>query len=101
MAFLTGFSGAACKVISTSINPAEVTNATLSVQTFTVNGLAVTDFIVINIPGLASDSDVKPIFARVSAANTLELSLYNFGASPVNLGATTVHILALGSGASS
>jgi len=101
MAFLTGFSGAACKVITATLNPAEVTNATLSVQTFDVDGLSPTDFIVINLPGLASDSDVKPVFSRVSAVDTLEISFYNYGASPVNLGSTTVHIIALGAGSSS
>jgi hypothetical protein len=98
MAFLTGFSGAACKVITATLNPASVTNATLSVQTFDVDGLAPTDFIVLNMPGLAAASDVKPIFSRVSAIDTLEISFYNFGSSPVNLGATTVHIIALGAG---
>lgn len=100
MAFY-GFSAVPCKTLQTSINPAEITNATLSVQTFAVNGLETTDFIVINMPGLASDSDVKPVFARVSAANTLEISFYNYGVAPVNLGAHTVNILALGSGSTS
>lgn len=98
---LYGFSSSAAKTFQTTINPADIATVTLSVQTFTVNGLATTDFIVINMPGLASDSGVKPVFARVSAANTLEISFYNFTGGSVNLGSHIVNILVLGSGSTS
>jgi len=78
-----------------SINPASVTNATVSLQTFTVNGLTVDMIPVVGWPGTAESDDVRIISARVAAANTLELAFYNFGAAPVDLGAFEIQVLGL------
>lgn len=83
------FSGAA------NINPDSVTNATVSLQAFTVNGLTTDMIPVVGWPGTAESADVRIISARITADNTLELAFYNFGGAPVNLGEFEIQILGL------
>ena len=68
-------------VLGPTLSPASVAANTTAEQTFTVNGLATTDFV--NVvkptaqPGLAIGN------SRVSAANTLAIVFVNTTASPI------------------
>jgi len=65
-----------------TLNPSNVTAASVSVETFTVTGLTLEMLVVVNAPDL--ETGVKVVSARVSAANTLELTFQNFTLADVN-----------------
>lgn len=75
-----------------SINLASINATTYSVQTFTVSGLDTDDIIVVNPPSLTSG--LYLVSARVSAADTLSLVLYNSTGAPIDEGAGTFKIMA-------
>ena len=90
----SSFSGVPKFSSAVSINPAEVTGDSVSVQTFTVPGLTVDMIPVVGWPGTAEFADVRIISARITAANTLELALFGFG-STRNLAAFTIQVVGL------
>jgi hypothetical protein len=63
-----------------SINPASILTTVTSVQTFTLTGAKTDMLVMINVP-TQEFADVRIISSRISAANTLELTFFNFGAS--------------------
>ena len=64
-----------------------------SVETVTVTGLKVGDFVLVNAPNL--ETGVKVISARVSAADTLELTLVNLTSGSVNPASQVFFVVAL------
>ena len=61
--------------ISQSLTPVAVSGATAAEQAFTVPGLLVGDFVDITPPAITAG--VAPCCARVSAANTLQVTFIN------------------------
>lgn len=78
-------------MIDISINPASVAANTTAEQTFTVNGLVVGDMLVITKPSVTAGLSVGN--PRVSAANTLALTLENHTAAAIDAGSETYRIL--------
>lgn len=68
-------------VVSLTIDPASVTTGTASEQTFTVPGLKVGDFVMVNKP---STSGIAIGHCRASAANTLAINFVNATAATVD-----------------
>ena len=62
-------------VISVTLTPVAVAQATTAEQTFTVNGLQVGDHVVVNKP--TAQAGLGIVGARVSAANTLAITYCN------------------------
>lgn len=58
-------------------------------ETITLNGVAPGDYC---IASLDVDTGGYLVWAHVSAANTIQLHLWNSGGSPLDLGSTTFHI---------
>lgn len=62
-------------VISVTLSPVAVAQATTAEQTFTVNGLQVGDHVVVNKP--TAQAGLGIVGSRVSAANTLAITFVN------------------------
>lgn len=77
-----GQSVSAFFILSQSINIASVAANTSAEQTFTVAGLAVGDAVWVSKPTLSAGLVIGN--ARVSAANTLALTLGNLTAAPID-----------------
>jgi len=77
---------------SVSLNLASVAADSYSRQTVTVSGLTTRDIVSVNAPSLTAD--LHFLSARVSGTDTLEVTLYNDTASPIDEGAATWLILA-------
>lgn len=75
-----------------SINLASIAATTYSTQTFTVTGLDTDDIIVVNAPSLTSG--LYLISARVSAADTLSMVIYNSTGGAIDETAATFKIMA-------
>lgn len=67
--------------ISQSLTPVSVATITCAEQAFTVPGLLVGDAVVVTPPGITAG--VAPVCARVSAANTLQITFCNPTAGPL------------------
>lgn len=67
--------------ISQSLTPVSVATITCAEQAFTVPGVAVGDAVTITPPGITAG--VAPVCARVSAANTLQITFCNPTAGPL------------------
>jgi hypothetical protein len=67
--------------ISQSLTPVSVATITCAEQAFTVPGLAVGDVVTVSPPGITAG--VAPVCARVSAANTLQITFCNPTAGPL------------------
>ncbi len=76
-----------------SLTPASVPANNTGVQTFTVNGLTTADKVMVNGPGITVG--VVPAQARVSAANTLEITFANLTGGPLTPAAGTYLVLAI------
>lgn len=76
----------------TSIDLASINATMYSTQTFTVTGLDTNDIITVNPPALTSG--LYLVSYRVSAADTLNLIMYNSTGAPINEGAVTFKIMA-------
>lgn len=61
--------------ISQSLTPVSVATITSAEQAFTVQGLAVGDVVTVSPPSITAG--VAPVCARVSAANTLQITFVN------------------------
>lgn len=83
------------RVYSQSLDVASVAANTSAEQTFTVTGLATTDVVFVNKPSLSAGLVVGN--ARVSAADTLALTFGNLTGSPIDPGAETYTVVAIGS----
>lgn len=75
-----------------SLNPASINATTVADQTFTVKGLTTDMAVAINWPSLSAGIVIGNV--EVSAANTLKIRFYNTTASPVDIGATNVKVIA-------
>lgn len=82
---------AAIGVITQSIDVASVAANTTAEQTFTVPGLAVGDFVIVNKPSASAGLGICN--ARVSAANTLAITFNNNTASPIDPAAESYKIM--------
>lgn len=67
--------------ISQSLTPVSVATITCAEQAFTVPGLAVGDVVTVSPPSITAG--VAPVCARVSAANTLQITFCNPTAGPL------------------
>lgn len=67
--------------ISQSLTPVSVATITCAEQQFTVPGLAVGDVVTVSPPSITAG--VAPVCARVSAANTLQITFVNPTAGPL------------------
>jgi hypothetical protein len=67
--------------LTASLTVASVSGATTAEQTFTVTGLLTTDFVFVNKPTLTAGVGI--VNSRVSAADTLALTIVNATASTV------------------
>lgn len=76
-------------VISVTLSPAAVAANTSVEQTFTVNGLAVGDWVGVSKPTVQAGLSVPG--ARVSAANTLAITFGNFSAASITPTASQVY----------
>lgn len=65
-----------------TLNPAAVAANTTSAQTFTVTGLSTQDVVVVNKPSHTAGLGI--VGARVSAANTLEITFMNTTAGSID-----------------
>lgn len=81
MAIYTPFNGAPKASGTVSINAASINAQTLSKQTFTIRGLRTTDMPVVTFPDWSDASTIILSNVRISAANTLELTFFNFHAT--------------------
>ena len=68
-------------VLTITISPASIAGNTSAEQTFTVNGLAVGDFVEVNKP--TAQAGLGIVNSRVSAANTLAITFMNASAATV------------------
>ena len=78
---------------SEALTPASVAANTTAEQTFTVNGLVISDIVTVNKPSL--DAGIGIVNVRVSAANTLAITYINATASPVVPTAETYNIMSV------
>lgn len=78
---------------SEALTPASVAANTTAEQTFTVNGLVISDIITVNKPSL--DVGIGIVNARVPAANILAITYANNTGSPIVPTAETYNILAV------
>jgi len=78
-------------VISVTLSPAEVAANTSAEQTFTVNGLAVGDHVVVNKP--TAQAGLAIVGTRVSAANTLAITFGNFTGAGITPTASQTYLV--------
>ena len=76
-----------------TLNLSNIPAGQTSVETFTVTGLKTRFFILVNAPNL--ETGVKVVAARVSAADTLELTITNFTGAAVNPASQVFYLVAL------
>lgn len=81
-------------ILSVTLSPTSVANATSAEQTFTVAGLQVEDFVAVNKPSTQAGLVIGNV--RVSAANTLAIEFGNLTAATITPTAAevyTVHVV--------
>lgn len=76
----------------TTINPASVAANTTAEQTFTVNGLLTTDFVIVSKP--THEAGLGIVNARVSAKNTLAITYMNNTGSAIDPASATYSLIA-------
>ncbi len=81
------------ELISVTLSPASVANATSAEQTFTVQGLQVGDFINVSKP--TTQAGLGIVNSRVSAANTLAITFMNTTAATITPTASEVYTVAV------
>ncbi|MDP3869181.1 hypothetical protein [Phenylobacterium sp.] len=77
-------------VVTASLNVTEVAANTSAEQTFTITGLKVGDYVMVNKPSASAGLGV--VGARVSAADTLAITFMNATASGIDPAAETYSI---------
>lgn len=80
-------------VYTPTLTPASVAAATTAEQTFTVNGLAVGDKVIVNGPAPTAGTGI--VNARVSAADTLAITFANVTAGALTPAAGTYTVIAI------
>jgi hypothetical protein len=80
-------------ILNVTLSPASVANATSAEQTFTVQGLAVGDFVNISKP--TSQAGLGIVNSRVTAANTLGITFMNSTAATITPTASEVYLVAV------
>lgn len=78
---------------SPSLDLASIDATSYSTQTFTVGGLSTNDVVFVNAPALTAG--LYLISYRVSAADTLSLTLYNSTAGSINEAAATFKVVSI------
>ena len=78
-------------ILNVTLSPASVANATTAEQTFTVNGLAVGDFV--NVIKPSTQAGLGIVNSRVSAANTLAVTFINTTAATITPTASEVYVV--------
>lgn len=78
-------------ILNVTLSPASVANATSAEQTFTVNGLAVGDFVNVTKP--TTQAGLGIVNSRVSAANTLAITFMNTTAATITPTASEVYVV--------
>lgn len=81
------------RVLTPDLDPASVSADSVSTQTFTVSGLTTDDVVIVNAPDLTDGLVVSN--ARVSSADTLELTFYNHTSSAIDESSATWDVIAL------
>lgn len=81
------------RVFTPSLDPSSVSNSSVSTQTFSVSGLTTNDTVIVNPPNLTNGLLVTN--ARVSSADTLELTFYNNTGSSIDESSATWRIIAI------
>ena len=76
-----------------TLDPSNIPGGQTSVETFTVLGLKTSMVVVVNAPNL--ETGVKVVSSRVSAKDTLELSITNYTGGAVNPAAQVFFVAAL------
>jgi hypothetical protein len=76
-----------------TLNPANVGANTTSAQTFSVPGLSVHDIVIVNKPSHTAGLGI--VNARVSAADTLELTFMNTTGAGIDPGSETYTIVSI------
>jgi hypothetical protein len=71
-----------CSTYEETLDPTNVVANDESTQTFTVSGLNVNDIVTVNPPALTAGIGI--MYARVSAANTLQIRFRNFTGSDID-----------------
>ncbi len=77
------------EILSVTLSPASVANATSAEQTFTVQGLQVGDFVNVTKP--TTQAGLGIVNSRVSAANTLAITFMNTTAATITPTASEVY----------
>lgn len=78
-------------ILNVTLSPTSVANATAAEQTFTVNGLAVGDFVNVTKP--TTQAGLGIVNSRVSAANTLAITFMNTTAATITPTASEVYVV--------
>ena len=78
-------------IVSIALNIASVAINTTAEQTFTIQGLQAGDMVFVNKPSLNAGLGI--VNARVSAANTLALTLVNATGAAIDPGSETYLVL--------
>ncbi len=78
-------------LLGVTLSPVSVAANTTAEQTFTVNGLIVGDFVLVQKP--TSQAGLGIVGARVSAANTLAVTYVNATAAPIVPTASELYLI--------
>lgn len=78
-------------LLSATLSPASVANATVAEQTFTVQGLQVTDFVNVSKP--TTQTGLGIVNSRVSALNTLAIAFINVTSATITPTASEVYAI--------
>lgn len=78
-------------ILNVTLSPVSVANATSAEQTFTVNGLAVGDFV--NVIKPTTQAGLGIVNSRVSAANTLAVTFLNTTSATITPTASEVYVV--------
>lgn len=81
------------KVYVASLDPASVAATSVADQTFTVTGLTTDDTVFVNPPAMTAGMNVG--YARVSAADTLQVRFHNTTAVAIDEAAADWRIIAI------
>lgn len=84
---------AVAMILSSTLSPASVANATSAEQTFTVNGLLIGDVVSVTKP--TTQGGLGIVNSRVSAANTLALTFMNTTAATITPTAAEAYTIEL------
>lgn len=96
MAFYTPFSGAPKFSHTIYLDAAAVGPKTVLRQTFTLKGIRMDGFPLVNYPEWPTNTPLVPLGARIPANDTLEITIMNLHDSQtINLASQPMHVLVL------